>query len=378
MANQITEGFDWFPSGKTDEERAVLWGSNSFFIDLHSATEPADVRTGFFNFGKAMSWNYNPGNFANRRYGYVIPMPDGPVNEGFIGGHFFRGKDCVSNLRCGVGIVDAVGENCQFFVSFSQYGVIRVYRGFPWQVVGAGDGPNTAEIAHSSAGAFEEDEEFHFEIYYKIGNTDGEVQVRINTVIKVDAVSVDNQSTSNNTGDSGYIGYGNAGTGLINFAVDNFFMNDTTGATMNDWSGNLRVKTQFMIADGDNIDFSIGGTSPAATNWQSVLNTNMDDSKYVYSPTIGDYDLYEPDPILNAPYVRVVQVRMGLRQDDATQRSAKAIIKLSGVEYENPGESFTNLTYTFYKQKWELNPDTGVSFTGAEVNGCQVGVKVES
>jgi hypothetical protein len=133
-----------------------------------------------------------------------------------------------------------------------------------------------------------------------------------------------------------------------------------------------------MIADGATDNFSIGGSSPAATHWQSVLNQNLDDTKYEYSSNVGDIDLFTPDPNLNSPLVHALQVRTALRQDDATQRVARHLLRISGLNYVGTVDHYTNQTYTFYRTRWELNPNTGVSFTGAEVNGLQPGVKVQA
>jgi hypothetical protein len=126
-----------------------------------------------------------------------------------------------------------------------------------------------------------------------------------------------------------------------------------------------------MIADGAIQDFSIGGTSRPRRTGRASSITLLDDSKYVFSPDVGDQELFTPDPNLNAPLVRVVQVRMALRQDDATQRwprrcsgsAARSMRATSSISRTRPSRSIA--------ASWELSPATGVSFTGAEVNGLQ-------
>jgi hypothetical protein len=377
LANLNTEGFDWFPSGKTVAERQDLWAANRYFNpdSAGGMQSTPDVITGRFGFGKAFSIvnSQNPSQWQAN--GYCVPVYD-ELEEGFVGFSFFRAKvGNTSFTHPGIGFYDAITGAMQLYIEFGEVGVIRVWRGWPtsW------DGP--VSIGTSSAGAFEEGVWFNVEVYAKIGNTGGEVQVRINTVIKVDIVAADTQNTALAQFDSVFLGAAQVGAFLTNgasFAIDDFFINDTTGATCNTWLGNLRVKSQWMTADGANIDFTIGGTSPAATNWQSILNNNLTDAQYVFSATPGEYDLYVPDPNLNAPFVRVLQVRAALRQDDATQRSAKMLLRIGSTLYEDDVEHFTNQNYTMYFGRWELNPDTGVSFTGAEVNALQAGVKVES
>lgn len=377
MANIVTEGFDWFPTGKTTAERQALWGANRFFNpdSAGGMQSTPDVRVGRFGYGLAFSINntFNPGATAWQANGFCVPVYAN-LAEGFIGFSFFRAKTGnTSFTHPGVGFYDAVTGDMQLYIEFGEVGVIKVWRGWPtpW---GEAD-----PLGTSTAGAFEEDVWFNVEVYGKINDTSGACQVRINTVIKVDIVSTDTQRTLVSSFDSVWLGAAQTGGFLsngANIAIDDFFVNDKTGATCNDFMGNLRVKSQWMIADGSHLDFSIGGTSPAATHWQSIQNNSLTDAQYIFSPTVGDYDLYVPDPNLNSPFVRVLQVRAAMRQDDATQRSAKMVIKIGATVYEDDVTHFTNQNYTMYFGKWELNPATGVSFTGTEVNGLQAGVKV--
>jgi hypothetical protein len=55
MANLVTDGFDWFPSGKNVATRSALWAADSFYkVNFDAQGAPsADVTTGRFNFGKA-------------------------------------------------------------------------------------------------------------------------------------------------------------------------------------------------------------------------------------------------------------------------------------------------------------------------------------
>jgi hypothetical protein len=374
MSNLITEGFDWFPSGKGDAARANLWAANEFFTrrDSSFGFAEGDVVTGRFGFGKALTiWGSVWGFFINQQ-GYVVPVNATPA-EGFMGLAVFVSSSLSALNRPTIGFFDAVTNYHQITISFEPNGVIKVWRGKRGETL----------LINSPAGAYQEDEWFHTESRAKIAGSGGEFELRINTETKIQLLSANTQYTGNSYFDSIFLGAQGVdnrisipGPGYL--AYDDLFVNDTTGLENNTWMGNLRVKSQFMIANGAVNNFTIGGSSPAATNWQSVLNNSLDDSKYVYDITPGDKDLYTPDPNLNAPLVRVLQVRLALRQDDSTQRSAKALVRLSTTTYEGSVEFFTNTTYTFYKQRWELSPATGVTFTGSEINGCQVGVKVQS
>lgn len=368
MTVKVIDGFDWFPSGKSSAVRAELWAANGWFHDRSWSNTVADVVTGRFGFGKAMRL-YSEFSNASHFDAYIVPVDDLLTEGYFSAAIYYPDFNDYGDAKAWIAFYDGVYNQFQFTVVFRNNGVIEVRRGSYSGTI----------LATTPTGSFEENRWMFLEIFGKVHDTNGEVEVRINTVQKINVVSSDTRGgTTTTTYDSIKMGCSGAASQAATLYVDDMTITDTAGSTMNTFMGNLRVKSQFMIADGYLNDFTIGGTSPAATNWQSVLNQDMDDTKYVYSPTIGDLDMYVPDPNLNAPYVRAVQVRMGLRQDDATQRSAKAVIRIGSTDYEDDVEHFVNQLYTFYFGIWELNPATGVTFTGAEVNALEVGVKVES
>jgi hypothetical protein len=265
---------------------------------------------------------------------------------------------------------DAISDAPQIIVSLDANGVIRIYRG------GSYGGGGTLLLT-SYSGAYYFDEWFYLEIYCKIHATAGEVQVRVNTKTVLSLVTANTQATS-----LAYFDATGFGARIVSFsspfvaAIDDHYFCDTSGSVNNSYLGNIRIKNQLPVSNGDNIDFTPFG---AASNWQAARNTLLADTpSYNYSPTIGDYDLYNMDPILNAPVVHAIQTRMGLRQDDATQLIAHAIIKAGGTLDEATLDHYLNQTFTYYLDIWERNPHTGVGWTGTEVNALQAGPKVDS
>jgi hypothetical protein len=147
------------------------------------------------------------------------------------------------------------------------------------------------------------------------------------------------------------------------------------GPRNNDYLGNVRVRYMPVISNDTPLDWSIGGSIPAPTNWQSVLNLDLNDTKYVFTPDTGDQDFYNIDPIINAPTIFGVEIGGAYRQDDATQRFVANQIR-SGATVATGVTLATNQTYTFTYDIFELNPDTGLGWSNAEVNAIDVGPKV--
>jgi hypothetical protein len=375
MACLIQDGFDWFPAGQIDTVRKRLWGANQFFGHDNGGDLAADCVPGRFNSGKAFSLYGSVRGFSGVWSGYVVPHGAGPLSTGYYGMAVFVDPLLPSGARPLLGFFDAVNDAPQICFTFEQNGVIKVWQGEP---------DTSRLLCTSDANAFQENVWFHCEAKPVIANTGGGVEIRINTVPKVQLTGADTQFTAVAGFDSVMLGAWSTspfvGIGSDHPVIfDDMFFYDTTGTAQNTWGGNLRVKTQFMIANGATDNFTIGGTSPQPTQWQSVLNQLLDDTSFVYSPTAGDIDLFTPDPTLNAPLVRCVQVRAAMRQDDATQRVGRALIRIGGTNYLGTTDFYTNQdNYTFYKERWQLSPATGVSFTGSEVNGLQAGVKVQA
>jgi hypothetical protein len=325
------------------------------------------VTTGRFDYGNKLSWTNNVGSQTDNVC-MVRPVEPGMTwTEGFIGLAVKIGETSAAPFR--IAFYDAVTDQSQLIVELGVNGVIRVYRGTTGGVLGG------TLLLTSHAGAFYYDEWFFLEIRGVIDTTAGICQVRVNTVTVLSLVTA-NTRNANCLSTFDAVAWGNSIIGFANafkVSIDDHYFLDADGTENNGFLGNVRIKCQLPVSNGDNIDFTAVG---AASNWQGARNILMSDSIYDYSPNIGDYDLYDMDPILNAPLVHGIQTRMGLRQDDATQRVAHSIIKTGGVEFEGTVDHYLNQSYTYYFDIWELNPDTGVGWTGTEVNALQAGPKV--
>lgn len=74
----------------------------------------------------------------------------------------------------------------------------------------------------------------------------------------------------------------------IDAFFDDFALNDTVGATQNSWPGAGSLVYLFPSAAGDSAQFTIAGSVPAATNWQSVAEHPPDDGvTFVTRTTTG-------------------------------------------------------------------------------------------
>lgn len=231
-------------------------------------------------------------------------------------------------------------------------------------------------LARTPAQSFTPFKWFWLEIQCKIGSAGtGTLEVRVNTATKLSFPSITTSAAA------APIGGLAAGADLINFnntnnRIDDLYILDDTGAQNTTFLGNVRVMGQKTTGNSTPVNFSIGGTSPAASLWQSVQNNSLDDAQFAYSPNAGDTDLYTMEAIVNAPTVYGVRLTQLSRQDDATQRIARNVLKAGGTTATG-ADWYLNQFYTGYSDIWELNPSTGVGFTGAQVNALLAGHKVQ-
>lgn len=351
MTNRMMEGFDWLPAGDpvTPLSMAGWYNAGSASFELVTANTA-------FGYGKALQAQGIP--VPTRHLVYPI----GAQVEGFYGlrvhiGHAHAGAALVT-------FYDMVNAGTQFSVSFHPFGIIRVWRGFM-----------TTLLATSEPGAFYTDAWFWLEVGGVCDPAAGAVEVRVNTVPKITLALANTRATARTAFDA--VGFGHGAGTTLDFRFDDLYFNDPAGAVNNTFLGNSRVKALFTAGDGDSTDFAIGGTAPAASKWQSLLNTSLNDAQFLFSTTNGHKSLSTITPIINAPLVHALQLGGSMRQDDATQRVARNLLKSGGVLVTG-ADNALDQSWTVYRDTIEIDPATGVQFTGAGANAIQIGAELVS
>jgi hypothetical protein len=361
MTLRYIDGFDYFPAGNQAgrlEAAGYYIRAGQGIFDVPAVNN--NMTTGRFSYGNCMSWNQGVGSQQSRLQLVKPITPGSSYNEGVIGLAVRIGQGSIVPFQ--VCFYNAVADGAQCWVEFLPNGIIKAY--------GAGG----TVLGSTYAGAYYYDEWFYFEVKAKIDSVAGYMQCRVNTV----TVILSPSSNTNNMGGGFFDAFQlssrtlNSGSAFT-AAVDDLYVLDTAGTVNNDFLGNVRVKTQFTSGAGSLAQFTAVG---AATNWQAAQNLNTDDTKYNYSPTIGQEDLYHIQAIINGPVVHGMQLRGSYRQDDATQRIAHNVLKTQGGNTVEGSDKYTNQTYTYYTDIIEINPDTSAAFTGSEANLVEIGPKV--
>jgi hypothetical protein len=210
----------------------------------------------------------------------------------------------------------------------------------------------------------------YIEVYGVISPTAGACTVRVNETVVLSAVSANTASGSSpvSTGVD-QLDFGSLGSDL----VDDFYICDNTGASLNNFLGNVRVPAQTPNGVGSSTQWTPTGS--ASFNWQLASNPYMDDSSYVSCATPGNIDLYTLSPVANAPQILAVQSVIVARQDDSGQRQVKSVIKSSSTQATGAVVN-TNGTYAGHTDIFTVDPNTGSSWTYGAVNALQVGAEL--
>jgi len=362
MTLRFHEGFDWLPSGASNGTINALLQARGYYLRGTSGALGnllgASLATGRFGYGQRLHIS----RVTNGNEASILVKPIGAQNSagGWISaGWNISGANTVYPV---VGVYDLVNDTVLCCVQFAPNGIIKAYRGLP--VIGGG-----VFLGSSDVYTFNDGADIDVEVFIKVHSSTGEIEVRINTISVLHLININTQPGSNAYFDSICMGWPSQLPLFVDYYLDDLRYYDTAGSINNTWLGTCRVQTCLTAGAGATTDFSKTG---ASTNWQAAQNQNVDDSKYVYDPTVGDYDLYTIQPLVNSPTVFGVQVTSFVRQDDATQRFFKNRVSSSGTIAD--GASFaTSQTYTGDNDMFELNPNTGLSFTGAQVNALQIG-----
>lgn len=362
MALYRIDGWDYYPGGTTPNIQVNAEADGWYNGAGNLTTFPG-------RFGKGLSMGFGGSVFNETSYEAIGKR--WTTETTVIGQAFYWPTGTGSGFQFGINDAQG-GQGPQFMLEFDTLGVIRLYR-----FTNSG-GSSLVLIATTAAKVWHNDEWNYLELKFKVHATAGLVEVRINTVTVL--------SFSGNTGctiapvlsqpygwDSIYWSgslSNNDDTNQLRWD-DRYILDDTGGVNTN-YLGNVRVNCQLTTAPGDVTQMSVFG---AAANWDAVNESALTETEYVFDSVMTHRDLYTLDPNVTAQNVLGVQVTGAHRQDDSTQLKSNLILKTHATEYAGV-DHYLAQTYHYYRDIWDLNPNTGVGWTAAELNALQAGQKV--
>lgn len=201
--------------------------------------------------------------------------------------------------------------------------------------------------------------------------TAGSCEARVAETVYVSVTGVDTCNTANQYANSIF---NLIGSNQVGHFFDDLWLCNAAGAQNNDYLGDCRIETLYPTGAGGQTDW----TPSAGANWAAVDEaTANDDTDYVAATGVGSKDLYAfGNLVTGTGLVRAIQPALTARLATAGARTLAATARTAGVDVDGPNIPLLSSSYLQYNKIQELNPNTGLPWTIAEINAAEFGMKV--
>lgn len=188
--------------------------------------------------------------------------------------------------------------------------------------------------------------------------------------------NVQTSATANNTANQIYIGSNSALGAGWDMNIDDLYLCDATGASNNDFLGDMRVRTLVPTSDGT---YTAWTPTPSGTHFNKVNEIPAtDDTNYVETSTVNNVDSYNFTQIITNPMnVKGVQMCICARKTDAGTMTLNPFIRTSD-SVDRPQAVAMTLTdnYIYHNHVQAVDPATSAAWTISNLNATQFGVKL--
>lgn len=194
-------------------------------------------------------------------------------------------------------------------------------------------------------------------------------QVRVdNAVILTVAAGQDTQETANTSANA--ISFHGS---VPNATFDDIHICDAAGGVCTDFIGDSRVALMLPNGAGDSTQWTVVN---AGNNWAAQANNpSLNDGQYVFSATPGQIDLYNLQDLSLTGPIKGIQASVYSRKDDAGTRQISTSIKTGGLTFHGTTRNLTT-SYLYYSTIYELNPNTVLAWTPADLLALQAGIRL--
>jgi hypothetical protein len=158
--------------------------------------------------------------------------------------------------------------------------------------------------------------------------------------------------------------------------MSDLYICDATGGVNDDYLGDVRIACLFPTGAGNSTQY----TPSAGSNWQNVDDATPDgDTTYNESSTTSHVDLFATSNLPTVPTgnVKGVQFLTYDRKTDAGARTLRHVVRTNSNDYESA--NITQLdTYLYNITERDVNPNTSAAWTESQVNGMEIGYKLQA
>ena len=212
-----------------------------------------------------------------------------------------------------------------------------------------------------------------------VANAGGSVEVRFNGGATDLTFSGDTQNTANAFYTNVRFMHLGSRSNATNTWLDDVVLQDATGsAPENDWIGDVEASPIIVTADHASSGYVVGGTTPAATLYQSV-NEGVPNEfvTTIDSAVAGDYASFEGSDMAAGPgtiFAYIVQYRAA--KTTAGARKMQGRLDLGGTVALGPAVDLATSMRT-YQSVFHRDPNSNI-WTPANVNLARLGVRTNT
>jgi hypothetical protein len=218
------------------------------------------------------------------------------------------------------------------------------------------------------AGAYQ-----HFEHYLKVGNSDGAYELRINevTVLNLTGIDTDYQNAAEVSQVTVGREYGGPAFGSLAKHVDmaDCYINDTDadGSGCDSFVGDVKSGVRMVNGDTAQADFA---KSTGSVGYSLLDDIPPDDADYISTAsTTAESDFGFANGPSNISEVLTTRPFVRAKKDDAGTCTIAPSMISAGDKAVVTGQPITT-AFAYYDNNVPFNPDTGVPWTGSEVDAA--------
>lgn len=215
----------------------------------------------------------------------------------------------------------------------------------------------------------------YYEFKVTIDDTLGAIEVRRDGVTIINVSGVDTRNNSNATNDVHTIRFGQNANNSYG-SLDDVYVLKQDGVGEVDFLGEVEVEHLRPSGNGTYSQL-VGSDADSVDNYLLVDDgTGVNDGDYVGSSVDGEKDTYVFDDLLRTnPIVIGMQYSYRVQKDDTDPKSIRSVIRTGGTDYTGADFALPS-SYIWNQEMYENNPNTGVPWTGSELNGAEAGTEV--
>ncbi len=300
------------------------------------------------NIKRSGAYSYHHENGANWAYKSFTAISEGYLRMGFYSSEINRWDGHILQFRKGSTVMLDLRKRTDFKIDVK---------------IGTSTVATTAKVFNNSTW-------YLFEIRYKVDDSAGFVQIKVDGTLEID-YSGDTKPGGDTAFDNLYLGIED----YVHNYHDDLALNDTSGTEDNSWCGDGRVMMMKPNSAGDQTQL----TPSAGSNYQCVDDVPPNgDTDYVEGGTVDNYDLYHLTASGLASGSTILRVWPVANARDTVANGGKIKLGLKTNSTEYWGDDITlsttyqNVGGTIHK----TNPNTSAAWTISELDALQVGVKV--